>query len=368
MQSDNDISFSDYYVAYFDILGYKSYFSEKAEKSLEFVKSIESAITKTKNMINNNKKSNIITNFAHIQIDYRIFSDNILLCMQVTDTPLEKIRLLIFLQIVCDIQRGFIFDYGLFLRGGVTKGSFLITENSIHGQALIECVNMEETAVYPRILVSDLILNFIKESPSYISSQNNRIDNLIEKIKSDEQLLENEEMELLTYKQYLQLELSIKEWYLSLVVRKEENDSPFLNYLYDIDIEKIFPQYINQIKDLPQIITNMKPLSEYELSILENNIKINQPEALKNMMIIHKNKCETKINEWCNYCNIDKPLPKNVELRKRIIQKYLWVIDFHNILCSVYKLPEFIIQVSAIYNDEVQEYDFKCNDNSINLS
>ncbi len=365
MNTDTEISFSDYYVAYFDILGYRSYFSKQSERSLDFVKSIEAAIAKTKLMIENNKKSTILSDFGQLKIEYRIFSDNILLCMKAINSPFEKIRLLTFLQIVCDIQRGFIADYGLFMRGGICKGSFLITENSIHGQALIECVLMEENAEYPRILVSDSILNVIIQKRIDDYEQDKYIDELLQKQDTEGKITEFEKMQIDKYIQSLKMEISIKEWYLRLVVRKNENDKAFLNYLYNLDVDEVFPQFTNHIRELPNLMTKLKSLSEYDISSLNNALKFNQHEALKIMMETHKKRCLEKIREYCNYCDIDKTNLKEIEARKKIIKKYVWLVDLHNLLCIKYDLKDNIIQVFINLNTVVLDYELFTEDKTI---
>lgn len=56
---------------------------------------------------------------------------------------------------------------GFPIRGAVTVGPLMFTERFLFGPALLEAVQLEKDAVFPRILLSDSVLKYIKpESPS----------------------------------------------------------------------------------------------------------------------------------------------------------------------------------------------------------
>ena len=71
--------------------------------------------------------------------------------METGESSYEPVRVLTFLQDVSDIQRGFIAGYGLFLRGGIKRGTLSVNSDYIFGQGLIDVVEIEENiAIYPR--------------------------------------------------------------------------------------------------------------------------------------------------------------------------------------------------------------------------
>lgn len=87
------------------------------------MKDINEAIQNTKEYIEEVHASPIVGGLNQILIRTKVFSDNILLCLETGTTPLEYPRFLTFMAIVADIQRHFILQYDLFLRGGITIGT-----------------------------------------------------------------------------------------------------------------------------------------------------------------------------------------------------------------------------------------------------
>lgn len=75
------IETSDYYVAYFDVLGYKDNFNKDKKDVQIFIDDLCSAIDDTIAVINNMLSSDILK-LAQMNIEYRIFSDNVLICLK----------------------------------------------------------------------------------------------------------------------------------------------------------------------------------------------------------------------------------------------------------------------------------------------
>ena len=148
----------EYYIAYFDLLGYKEFFRTKPEQVEQFLEDINLAIHSIGIYMQEIGASFIAGEIANIQIKKKIFSDNILLCLEVGETSSECARLLAFMASVADIQLSFILQYGLFLRGGVTIGKLSFNDEFVFGQGLIDVVEMEESAKYPRIVISQNII------------------------------------------------------------------------------------------------------------------------------------------------------------------------------------------------------------------
>ena len=104
------IETSEYYVAYFDVLGYQEYFKKDQDATQKFIDDLCSAIDDTIGVINDMLSSDILK-LTQMNFKQRIFSDNILICLKKGDTPLEPVRLLTFLQTIIDIQRKFVLDH-----------------------------------------------------------------------------------------------------------------------------------------------------------------------------------------------------------------------------------------------------------------
>lgn len=172
-QTPNPIK--EYYIAYFDTLGYQAFFKETPEKANEFLNTIHSVITNTVNYVQSFNDSTLVSQFANLHIQSKIFSDNILLCIDVgADIIKEKSRIITFMGIVSEIQRKFITEYGLFLRGGFTKGTLSVNDDYIFGEGLIEAVKMEESTSYPRIAVSNKVINFLEKIQLYSQEEADR--------------------------------------------------------------------------------------------------------------------------------------------------------------------------------------------------
>lgn len=150
MDNNNELKTENYYLAYLDILGTKDIVvQDKDDKYLNELNTIYERAINTKATINN---------WHDLHINAKIFSDNILLFVQANgQNNKEKLMSLITLtsMIQCEALRK-----GRLLRGGITFGKFFANTRFVHGQALIDAVNLEEkNAIYPRIIIDSNCLN-----------------------------------------------------------------------------------------------------------------------------------------------------------------------------------------------------------------
>lgn len=136
----------DYYLAYFDILGYKSYF-ENENDPYEFLTVIQSAIEDMK------KGVNITYSLNNVDIGFRAYSDNFLFYIKHQNNELEAIAALSYL--ISLIQRRLLEKYSLLIRGGITRGNFYVESDFIFGKGLIDVYNLENhSAKYPRVILN----------------------------------------------------------------------------------------------------------------------------------------------------------------------------------------------------------------------
>lgn len=346
--------FSDHYVAYFDILGYKDFFSSKPDKVVEFVKAIESANQKTSSMLGSIQNSHVGQMINTEEIGYRIFSDNILLYLPVTNFPYEKIRMLTFLTAVANIQKGFVNEFGLFVRGAITKGKFLCAESSIHGKALIDVVEMEKYAEFPRIIVSEDIINTIF-TPVFTTIEQQEINGFDEKIKQGIGLSEDESQKQQAYLHRLQMELPLRRW-CNVLTFWDYDKKYVLNYLYEADIKEIFPLAFEQLDSLARIFAEVEGI--HNLEGLKQKLLQNPVEQVKEPLKIHREKLMEKLMEYGTYANIDTLDKKVIEQRHKIIKKYAWVLLYHNTLCQTYKMQEYAINIPVGLNVFTLEPEF----------
>lgn len=141
-----DNQLKNYYLAYFDILGYKSYFEDEKNDPYEFLLVIKDSFEDIK------KGVNITQSLNQIDIKYRVFSDNFLFYVEDTYDELEV--LVSFSYLISLIQRRLLEKYSLLIRGGITKGKFFVNDDLLFGKGLIDVYTLEnELAIYPRVIV-----------------------------------------------------------------------------------------------------------------------------------------------------------------------------------------------------------------------
>ena len=72
----------EYYIAYFDLLGYKEFFHNYPGKVEDFLQIIHDAISNTKDYIQGIESSLIGGELGKLSIRTKVFSDNVLLCLE----------------------------------------------------------------------------------------------------------------------------------------------------------------------------------------------------------------------------------------------------------------------------------------------
>ena len=172
---------STYYICYFDILGYKDLLRDFGENN--FLQIINGVMQEVLVLT----KRRVLFPFDDLYFEYRIFSDNVIMCyhMPPFKTHLDYIKSinkeyyfnsylihnntnyeLLYLSLLIEhsiyLQKKLIEKYGIFIRGAITKGNLYCDKNYIYGQGIIDAYNLENNfAKFPRIIISDLINNFL---------------------------------------------------------------------------------------------------------------------------------------------------------------------------------------------------------------
>ena len=322
----------DYYIAYFDILGYKDFFEHQSEKVPELLKSIHDAIQHTKNHLSFANQSPIMNVVGKIDIRYKIFSDNFFLCMEADNGKAEQIRLLAFLQIIADIQRGFVNGYELFVRGGILKGQVSFNSDYVFGKGLIDVVQMEGKAQYPRIVIAKELVSFLKELQLYSQDEYEQAVR-IEKKMSQNVVINSEEDAIYKYmltcvklQQVFSMEVSrlTMQWfdgnwnvsYLSIPVSQSALGESFK-------------------KNMLQMIQKASP---YDYQLLQ------QPsQDFDEMLRIHKKRVEQQLRRFGNNSDIAIEKIKEAEIREKTLRKYVWVMAYHNLVCEHYDKQDYKI-------------------------
>ncbi|OWV17666.1 MULTISPECIES: hypothetical protein [Fibrobacter] len=313
------MEFSEYYVAYFDVLGYKEAFKKSKDFSAKLIDAIEFSIKIMKKIVSIHNTTILGESTEKIpEIEYKVFSDNVLICYKETKDDLSALSLVSFLRLVATIQRVFFERPHLIVRGGITKGPLYLTKDFVGGKALIEAVELENNAVYPRIVVDDCILN-----------------------------------ELNLFKMKDELSKSVMEASCLDLLVKDTDGKYFLNYIMSYDAWIIFPKNSSQLE----------PVGSFEE--LEQNVRegcqlkpIYNPECLREVFVIlkkHKDFVEEKVIEFSQSSNDGTEEAK----RLKILKKYLWLVSFHNKICDhvLYKMPELKINLKSEFNEQTLAFD-----------
>lgn len=141
----DSLSEDNYYILYFDILGYKDKLKHYGEEY--FLKIICAVMDTIKAVYEDSEKGR---NFG-----YHIFSDNIIIFLKKeNDTEANVIKLLVFIKDAFIIQRNLMGQYRIMLRGAITEGKLYYEGNYIYGTGLIDSYLMENNkAINPRIII-----------------------------------------------------------------------------------------------------------------------------------------------------------------------------------------------------------------------
>lgn len=326
----------EYYIAYFDLLGYKQFVKDHSDKVESFLNDIYKAICYVKGYLQIITSSPLTSGLGHISIQTKIFSDNILLCLETGTTASEYPRFLAFMLIVADIQRNFILRYGLFLRGGITIGTLSFNDDFVFGQGLIDVVALEEKAVYPRIIIGESVVDYCAQSHFIKKAELEKAKVIGERAIAGEEITDKELKFYSSTIPNTKLEFFCLEWNEHLILKML--DGVFvLNYLYCVDLSNMVDQ------------RTIEQAYEYAKTIFPSECqKIDQRSFNQNQLLAqHREHITQKINEFGRYDNLDATFVEKAALQEHILKKYLWVLSFHNYVCEIYNLPEYRIRASS---------------------
>lgn len=322
----------NYYIAYFDLLGYKNFFKSNPDKVEAFLITIYEAIKNAKTYIQDICSSFIVGEFGQVSIQAKVFSDNILLCLERGSHSIEYLRFLAFISVVADIQRNFILQYDLFLRGGITIGELSFNSDFIFGQGLIDAVALEESAVYPRIIIGETVSDYALQTHFIKQEDLERACEIENRAHRGEHISDEE---LAFYNASIpaaEMESIYLQWRNHLISRMADG-ALVLNYLYYIDLNALIGQTFKE--QLFEFIKVSLPNDYQKLG----NFSPNQKQRLEQ----HKSHVIPKINEFGKYDDLEISADKEAGIRESILKKYLWVLSFHNYICQIYHLPECMI-------------------------
>ncbi|HPS34621.1 MAG TPA: hypothetical protein PK854_05075 [Oscillospiraceae bacterium] len=296
---DNEYKQSEYFVGYLDILGYKELFTRHKDKTDEFLFAINEAFKETKNEEKSSSKLNQI-----VKPEIKIFSDNIVIAFKCKYEISDYVLFLGLIRLMAKIQFKFCIKYGLILRGCISKGLFYINENLVFGEALIKSYEAERTACFPRIILEN---DYIEKILVFINSEAQGERNIL--IRNNASAL------------------------FQLYVLLDSDGKYFINYM------PIYPRDIlmDNVKIQNYFLRNYTEPSQTFIEYFGVNFD-NKEQILK-----HKDLLIEKIMEYGNYKDIDSTDIKKIDERRKVLLKYMWLVEYHNKACEIIDLNDYKI-------------------------
>ncbi|MDD2462509.1 MAG: hypothetical protein PHI97_00770 [Desulfobulbus sp.] len=157
MRSNPEIEYTDYYVAFLDILGFKEL---AKSKNREDKKKIYTYFQLINSIINDLKQIDVKKNIGSI-----VISDSVILSVQAGFDQSENIKILRQLCIAVQKIQFQLAEINLWLRGGISSGEayFSSKDSQVVGPAYVNAYLLEErVAVYPRVILDNNLVVKLK--------------------------------------------------------------------------------------------------------------------------------------------------------------------------------------------------------------
>ena len=324
MSTDNALSegqkcMREYYIAYFDILGYKDFFINGGHNANLLLCAINQIVSQARQYYTTIQESALCGQFLQFDLQIKSFSDNFLFCIEVSESLNELNRLAFFLSIIADIQRMCLQDFGLLMRGGITRGNLLFTDDVVFGRGIVDVVTIEQEARYPRIVVDASIIDTLKKWHAQVKE----IELKYQK-RERENLCDRENIEerqrlfwLFEFVNYILRGLQ-------QLICHDADGVDFLNFFYKVNYRNVFsPEMVNTVDS---ILQQGFP-KDYQLLQESNYDYPSMLEKVKGQLI-------EKLLRFGQYEDLQVQDVSLAEKRESVLKKYLWVMRLYNLACT----------------------------------
>lgn len=330
---------TEYYIAYFDFLGYKEYFKEYGDKIQKFLFHFNTCINYTIGTVKLYCQKRFPKNLE-MDIKVKVFSDNVLICIKVgSNIEIEKIRLLSFMLVISEIQQDLFSQCCVFVRGAVTKGLLSFNEDFVFGEGLIEAVEIEGSTIYPRIEISKAVMDVIN---SWVLGDYEKAIAIEQRIYSGESLLSEEINYLKNIRQ--KLENCLIEKLMAQNMFYKANDEKWsLSYLYLFDWRD-YQLKKSKVNDLIALLSGES---------LRGSLKKHPDIGM--FLDRHRQLVETNVLKYSDYSHFKEDEYSKFELYERVLKKYIWLLFYHNDMCEFYNKIEHKI----IYKNDFEKRHLK---------
>ena len=323
----------EYYIAYVDILGYTDFFRNRKNEIPLLFKAI---IEQIQEVVGVNCIFRYMPDICNIdfQVKKKFFSDNLLLCLEKSNSKVEMLRVLMFVRLIADIQRRCLRECGVLLRGGITQGEMLFNDEFVFGEGVIKAVEMERSAKNPRVTISKELVEFMSQPYGVTDKQlkvsiKERITGLVDGKGCG--VSQDTLNWVFTFSMLVDPLISI-----------DIDGCPFVNYLYS--------SHYHQNKQIKgQTLLLMMVLCKEGV---ENIMQFAHPNCyyLESMKKI-KDKLTEALTKYgqCDDISEKEEASKN----EYVLKKYLWTLTHYNNICTAYGLNENVIYPKGyVKNDE----------------
>ena len=346
-----------HYIAYFDILGYKDFFDHQPEKVEGFLASIHRAVHYAIGYIQKFHESPIMSQIANTDYKIKIFSDNFLICLETTEMMNESVRLLTLIQSIAEIQSMLISEYGLFVRGVITKGDISFNDDYVFGQGLIDAVYLEgKVAKYPRIIVSEELVKYLMENHLYTQEETNKALDIEQRSKNGENISQEDREFYFQMRNQAIMQSFILQGANTLLF-KWPDENWIVSYLQRVNVTEMLGTDI--LNSLLQAIQTVSPTDYQMIST--------QSKGLDTLLEQHKMRVEEQLIKFGNNKDIEIKDFAKADEREYVLRKYIWSMTYHNLVCDAYKKTQykiltecncdvrFIKTIIKVQNDEHKE-------------
>lgn len=150
---NSDIKIENYYIAYFDILGYKEKMIKFSVEDAEcFLKKVNELVNAAKETMDNANSGNSNRNF---DLRIKMFSDNLFMC-----TKSDWFNLI---SAVAYLQALFVSE-NMFIRGALYHGELYINDDYIYGKGLMGAHALEDkVSIFPRVIIDNTFIDAMKK-------------------------------------------------------------------------------------------------------------------------------------------------------------------------------------------------------------
>jgi hypothetical protein len=149
----NEEEFSDRLVAFLDILGFHHLVMQDKSKALKSINSIDGHLQHLLDVLYKDHGK---------RFSVKLFSDSMCIsCNYTFENVFYIIYELAFIQLYFSLE-------AIFLRGALSRGSHFENDRMIFSEGLVKAYELEQTAIYPRIVIDkDLLDDIMHDNNSY---------------------------------------------------------------------------------------------------------------------------------------------------------------------------------------------------------